>query len=736
MPGNLFKVICISIIFFISAVCYSQQLSGKVISSLTGEGLDNVFIELNGKTAVISGSDGSFELKIIEGVKSTLVFKRLGYVKKSITVKNTDIPIIVNLEEEILGTDEISVNSSLLEKGDILNSFYINSGLNSIDELISKTQGLTVVKRGNYASEPVLRGLNSDRLSITLNGMKIQSACTDKMDPITSYAETGNLESIEISRGSYSCGKCNTKQAGIDLKLKDAVTSNKFKLTGSVSAGYTSSASGKNLEARLNAGFKKYASNYNFIYRSNKDYRTGTGETVKFSGFNKINFSSSHIFKPVKNFTVSAEVLYDYAWDIGYPALTMDVKSAEALVTGIKFAAKNPLKNIYNTELKLYYNFVNHIMDDSHRNNRIKMDMPGWTTTKGAYFLTGFIASGLTADLKADASITTAKADMTMYVPGSVPMYMLTWPDVKKTDYSVSLNLKHPVSKSLLLQGGAGVSFLNSVILNEIGYGELSVFYPDFSGKDNRTSGSVSGGIKVLLSDELYSGVNYSYLGRDLSISEQYAFYIFNRQEAYDYIGNPFLKTEKVHQLELNAGYSGSRISSSLAVYYNNYSDYIIGIIDTTLSPMTEGSVGVKIYTNIPGAEIMGLEWVAEASVTDEITIVNSLQYIRGKDSYGNELPQLQPLSGTLSARYSAENYGIQAEVQWAVKKEPASFYGESFTPSFSVFNLRGSIYPYEFLTVSLGIENIMDAAYYEHLDWQKIYRPGRNFYMNLKTIF
>ncbi len=412
----------------------------------------------------------------------------------------------------------------------------------------------------------------------------------------------------------------------------------------------------------------------------------------------------------------------------------MDVKSAEALITGIKFALKNPVKNIFNTELKLYYNFVNHLMDDSHRDNRIKMDMPGWTTTKGAYFLAGYSKSALTAELKLDAAITTAKAEMTMYVPGSVPMYMLTWPDVKKRNYSAFLNLKYPVSNRLLLQGGAGVSLINSVILNETGFGELSVFYPDFTGKDNRSSGTVSAGIKLLLTDELYTGVNYSFLGRDLSISEQYAFYIFNRQEAYDYIGNPFLKNEKVHQLEINAGYTGNGVTSTFAVYYNSFKDYIIGIIDPVLSPMTEGAKGVKIYSNIPGAEIMGFEWVAEASVTDNITIVNSLQYIRGKDSFGNELPQLQPLSGILSARYSGKNFGIQAETQWAAKKEPAMFYGESYTPSFAILNLRGSIYPYEFLTVSMGIENVFNTVYYEHLDWQKIYRPGRNLYVTVKT--
>ena len=44
-----------------------------------------------------------------------------------------------------------------------------------------------MVKRGSYAWEPLINGMATERTVITIDGMRIFGACTDKMDPITSY---------------------------------------------------------------------------------------------------------------------------------------------------------------------------------------------------------------------------------------------------------------------------------------------------------------------------------------------------------------------------------------------------------------------------------------------------------------------------------------------------------------------------------------------------------------------
>lgn len=722
-----------------SSLIYTQNnIKGKVYNEQTKEPVENVIIkEFNSRNKTITRPDGSFIIEVTEKLPGKLIFKRLGYKDEELIIEDVKIELNVYLSEKLTGTDEIEVNSSIFSKSGLLNGFYLNSGINTIDELISKSPGLTVIKRGNYASEPVLRGLNSDRIYITIDGMKIQSACTDKMDPVTSYAETGNLESIEISKGSFSCGKCLNKQAGIDLKLKDAATSNKLKLSGSLGAGYLTAANGRNIETRISIESKKYGTTANFVYKANGDYTSGDGTVVKYSGYNKINLANSNIFTPLKNLTIKADLLYDYAWNIGYPALTMDVKTAEAVLAGISFKINNLTQALKSMEGRLYYNSVNHVMDDTHRDNRIKMDMPGLTKTKGIYVSTNLFTGSINTDIKFDATTTTARAEMTMYVPGSAPMFMLTWPDVKKNEYVISVNSKRNFGTQFLFTAGGSLSLINSSIEDILGYGELSVFYPSFSGTDSRPAYSIAAGFNMMISNYLNTELNYAYNSRDLSISEQYAFYIFNRLDAYDYIGDPFLKNEKSHQIELTLKYNRDRFKTYISLFTYRFSDYIIGITDNNLSPMTEGANGVKIYSNIPTASLTGFESTIEAGITGKLNLVNTVQYTRGTDNSGNSLPQVPPLMGTTALRFSDGKISLQTEAIWAAAQNNFSIkYGETRTPSFAIFNFRVSYKILNYLTLNAGIENVLNKNYYEHLDWLKIPRPGRNFYFTFKTVF
>ncbi len=62
----------------------------------------------------------------------------------------------------------------------------------SIDEHLGQLSKVEMVRRGNYAWEPVVNNMATERVSTTIDGMKIFYACTDKMDPVTSYVESSN----------------------------------------------------------------------------------------------------------------------------------------------------------------------------------------------------------------------------------------------------------------------------------------------------------------------------------------------------------------------------------------------------------------------------------------------------------------------------------------------------------------------------------------------------------------
>ena len=90
--------------------------------------------------------------------------------------------------------------------------------LATIDEYLQQSGKVEMIKRGGYAWEPIINSMATERTVITIDGMRIFGACTDKMDPITSYVEVSNLSEATIKSGQQ--GGCHGATIGgaIDLK--------------------------------------------------------------------------------------------------------------------------------------------------------------------------------------------------------------------------------------------------------------------------------------------------------------------------------------------------------------------------------------------------------------------------------------------------------------------------------------------------------------------------------------
>ena len=91
----------------------------------------------------------------------------------------------------------------------------------SIEEHLLQLNNVGMVKRGAYAWEPLVNNMSTERLSTTIDGMKIFYACTDKMDPVTSYVESCNLQRISLNSGLDGNPQATGNIGGsIDLKLR------------------------------------------------------------------------------------------------------------------------------------------------------------------------------------------------------------------------------------------------------------------------------------------------------------------------------------------------------------------------------------------------------------------------------------------------------------------------------------------------------------------------------------
>ena len=608
--------------------------------------------------------------------------------------------------------------------------------LTTIDDYLQQSGNIGMIKRGGYAWEPLLNGMATERTLITIEGMHIFGACTDKMDPITAYVEVSNLSEATVTSGQHGSGYGATIGGAIDLKR------NRSELTSSGWKTIFNTGFETNNNHKISGGAVNYANNSfyadtDFMYRDADNYKAGNNEEVPFSQFTKINLSGTAGFKLTNNKIFESSIIYDRATDVGYPALPMDVSLAEALITSVRFEIKPDSSAVKTWEAKLYYNSVTHIMDDTKRPFvPIHMDMPGETQTYGGYSTVWGKVSKHAFKATLNSFYNRSYAEMTMYPsnPQENNMFMLTWPDVRTMYNSLYFEDNYEFNCHSFLKTTVSIGMHTNTVASREGLESLQIFYPDASKVTNRLVKSFAASYSYKKALDFTIGAGYG--ERAPSVSEGYGFYLFNSFDNFDYIGNPELNNEKSIEGNISAGYSKGGSTVKLSASYFYIQDYIIGKPDASLLPMTIGANGIKVYTALPYAVILNTVFDAEHKLSEQFSVKAQLAHSRGRDNKDNHLPLISPIRYTAGLRYKHRSFNCELVLHGNTKQTAyAPEFGENKTAAFAVVNYNAGylfrIGKYK-LNTKGGIENILDTHYSTFGDWNNIPRPGRNVFFNL----
>ncbi len=620
----------------------------------------------------------------------------------------------------------------------------------SIDEHLSELKNVSLVRRGSYAWEPVVNNMQTERLSITIDGMKIFYACTDKMDPVTSYVESGNLQSISLNSGLDGNPQATGNIGGsLDLKLRKAgFDSDAFHASASAGHEWNGHVQVYGADAVLSS-HRTYL-NAGAFYRHADNYEVGGGDELLFSQFQKVNvFTNAGLRFPSFGGTeggldmLEATLIFDRATDVGYPALNMDVAKAEGFISSLSY--KHLFRNA-SLETKAYYNHITHEMDDTKRPDvQIHMDMPGKSWTAGVYSLLTTSHKKHDVALNYDLYYNRLFADMTMYPGGAAPMYMVTWPDVGTLNTGVAATDNVSIANNQSLRLSAKVAWQQQRLNNEEGYHALKVFFPGMTDAYHQTTGRIAANYQLSISNSQLS-IGAGWGSRAPTVTEAYGYYLNNTFDQYDYIGNPSLKNESA--VEINGAAKFSVFNSQFSIDGNVFlfSNYIIGQFETRLSPMTVGAEGVKVYGNISHATIANVSLSWDWQITEQLRWNKKVSYSAGRDADGDALPLISPISWQSEWIYQHQRFQAQATVKGNARQSSyGEKYGETAAKAWTIVNLSAQ---YQFgilcrakrqsrarnlgFVIRAGVENLFDKQYATYADWNHIPQKGRNIYMNL----
>lgn len=612
----------------------------------------------------------------------------------------------------------------------------------STESILGSIKGVNLIRRGNFAQEPIIRSLTGGQISNTIDGMAIFGACTDKMDPISSYIEPSNLHSIVVSYGMNDMSNETTIGGGFNYKLKQPRINAPKKWSGLAGFGFESNGNGIQTLAGINYSGKKLGISLNGIFRNSDNYRAGGGEKINFSQYQKWNGSLAAKYQISPHETVAVNYIQDEGYNIGYPALTMDVAYAKAKIGSLVYQ-KHFTGNVKTWETKIYYNYIDHAMDDTKRPKSqvpMHMDMPGQSATGGFYseVKLGLNSHNITARINGFQN--KLHAEMTMYPDQGNIMYMLTIPDAQRDLIGINISDDWEINNHWQMLIGGRFDGVRSSIYSEEGKKILTGIGNDHVDRTEFLY-SAFANIKYKVSDPVSLTANVTRTMRSATLQELYGFYLFNRVDNFDYLGNSNLKKETSWNFTGGVQLNQEKVQVEVNGYIYFLKDYIAGVKRPNYSVMTIGASGVKQYENLPSAQLWGFDATLNWKINHRLSFNSSNTYTRGKDNESRPLPLISPFRSTNQVNLNLSGYLINVTSVFAAAQNQVStnFYGELPSAAYHFLNVSvGKSFKInnQKFAANVGLDNVFDVKYSDHLDVIKIPRPGRNLILHVTYTF
>jgi len=180
------------------------------------------------------------------------------------------------------------------------------------------------------------------------------------------------------------------------------------------------------------------------------------------------------------------------------------------------------------------------------------------------------------------------------------------------------------------------------------------------------------------------------------------------------------IDTEKTLQLDLGYQHAHGKFNSWASAYAGLIQDYIL----TTYLPT--GDMGMlEAHTRNVDATIAGAEAGIGYQFTDAIQADVSAMYAWGENTTDHTpLPQIAPLEARVNLRYIQENYTLGAywrlvDGQNRISEREGNIVGYDHKQSagFGTLSLNGTYRVNDSLDLSVGVDNVFDRTYTEHLN-------------------
>ncbi|MDY0075788.1 MAG: TonB-dependent receptor [Bacteroidales bacterium] len=620
--------------------------------------------------------------------------------------------------------------------------------------------GFGVEKRGNYGMEPVLRGFKYSQLTVLIDGgIHSTNACPNRMDPTISQVAPEEIEKIEVIKGPFSVRYGAALGGIINVVNRRPDRSSSQTVTGSVEAGYQSN--GGNIYSNLfvQSVMNKFDVSINAGYKDYGNYESGSGQEIA-SSFSRFGYAMKLGYQFSDKQRLQLSWRQSMAKDVLYAGLPMDADKDNSSILSLDYAANNISPLLKSFKLKMYGSYVDHEMSNKLRPayKAVQAVSPvtaqvfggrtefGLQTSASNLLFAGLDFKHIGKDGGRDRLVFKNTCTGMEFDP---PKYFFdkTWQDSNHDDFGVFLENKRDIGTNLVWTLGIRSDYVTYSINDpDAGFSEQ---YNGNIKPDDRFDLSATTSFTWFLPKGYNLFVAVARATRSPELTELFINHLSVGMDAYEYLGNPNLKSEVNNQFDLRAERKLNKLNLFADVYVAYVNNYITAAVDTTIPRIYNACMEpkfTKVFTNVDEALLTGFEAGFDWQFAKGWQYKLAVSYVYGQNlDWDEPLPEITPL--TLQTAVAYKNNYFHAEIHGRIvdaQDRVSARFNETASPGFGVFDFYADYTVLGSLQMMAGVRNIFNKNYVEHLsraykgmDTNSLYfEPGRSFNIGLKYKF
>lgn len=620
-------------------------------------------------------------------------------------------------------------------------------------DYLQSIAGFNSIKSGGTNGDVTFRGMFGSRIKILTDGTENLGACPARMDAPTSYIQPESFDRISVVKGPQTVQYANTGSAATVIfeRQKPTLTDDKnYQGQASVLVGSFGRLD-HNIEAVVGDS-KKYM-RINANRSESNSYEDGDGNKVP-SSWERWNTDLALGWTPDEDTWV--ELTGGKAdGEAEYAGRTMDGSQFARESLGLRVEKKNLSPVIKKLEGQVNYSYNDHIMDNfslrtppmTHDMNTHQMVSNPMAMQVTRRTLNSRLA--MTSEWDKLSLITGVDSQLnkhggSMSSPTMPSMNVAFREDMRFQSYGAFGEMTYQFNDAYKLVTGARIDQvkIDALKLN-----------------DQRKETLPSAFIRLENQYPEHNAKSYIGLGYVERVPDYWE--LFSTAHGNTGMSKPTfndLNTEKTLQLDLGYQYQHDALSVWTSAYAGLINDFILLSYHNHPKAGMGGhdhgssfSAGAKnVDATIAGAEAgIGYQF------TDAIQADLSAMYAWGENTDTHKpLPQIAPLEGRLNLRYVQDKYSLGLLWRAVAKQDRISLnqgnivgYDTGESKSFTTLALNASYNIQKDLNLAVGVDNVLDKTYTEHLNklgvgadgqvgTQQFNNTGRNYWARISMKF